>query len=188
MKIVILLGIALALAIDAFAVTVGLACSLGGLNRRQVFRLAFHFGLFQFIMPILGWLIGENLLKLISRYDHWVAFGLLLLIGVRMVVESFKDKDQKYKGLDPTRGWSLILLALATSQDALATGLSLPVIGLNILIASLMIGITAFSLTYLASFVGPVMGKAFGRRAELAGGLILILIGLKILFDHLGKG
>lgn len=188
MKIVILLGIALALAIDAFAVTVGVSCSLGGLNRRQVFRLAFHFGLFQFIMPVLGWLIGENLLKLISNYDHWVAFGLLLIIGLKMAAESFKDQSEKYKGADPTRGWSLFLLALATSQDALATGFSLPVIGLNVWAASLVIGITAFTLTSIASRVGPVMGQAFGRRAELVGGLILILIGLKILFDHLGKG
>jgi len=104
-----------------------------------------------------------------------------------MVWQSFKNEDEKYRDSDPTRGWSLLVLALATSQDALATGLSLAVIGINIWVASLVIGVTAFSMTWLASRVGPLLGKAFGRRAELAGGLILILIGFKILFDHLGK-
>lgn len=188
MKAVILAGIALALAVDAFAVTVGLACSLSGLSRRQVFRLAFHFGFFQFMMPVIGWFIGENLIKLISGYDHWIAFGLLLFVGLRMVWQSFKNEDEKYRDSDPTRGWSLLVLALATSQDALATGLSLAVIGINIWVASLVIGVTAFSMTWLASKVGPLLGRVFGRRAELAGGLVLILIGFKILFDHLGKG
>jgi putative Mn2+ efflux pump MntP len=123
---------------------------------------------------------------LISRYDHWLAFGLLLLVGLKMVVESFRSDEEKYKDNDPTRGWPLLVLALATSQDALATGLSLPVLGLNIWVASPVIGLTAFALTILASLIGPVMGRVFGRRAELAGGIILILIGLKILFDHLG--
>ncbi|MDI6846133.1 MAG: manganese efflux pump MntP family protein [Candidatus Saccharicenans sp.] len=188
MKAIILAGIALALAVDAFAVTLGLACSPSGLNRRQVFRLAFHFGFFQFLMPVIGWFIGENLLKLISSYDHWVAFGLLLVVGLRMIRESFRDENEKYRGTDPTRGWSLLVLALATSQDALATGLSLAVIGINIWVASLVIGLTAFSMTWSASKVGPLLGRVFGRRAELAGGLILILIGFKILFDHLGRG
>ncbi|MDD8031687.1 MAG: manganese efflux pump MntP family protein [Acidobacteriota bacterium] len=186
MKIMVLAGISLALAVDAFAVTVGLACSLNGLNRRQVFRLAFSFGFFQFLMPILGWLIGDQLQKLISRYDHWVAFGLLLLVGVKMVVESFRSEEEKYKDNDPTKGWPLLILALATSLDALATGLSLPVLGLNLWVASPVIGLTAFALTVLASRIGPAMGRVFGRRAELAGGLILVMIGLKILFDHLG--
>ncbi len=187
MNILVLVGIALALAVDAFAVTVGLACSLSGLGRQQVFRLAFHFGLFQFMMPVIGWFIGENLLKLISSYDHWVAFGLLLLVGLRMVRQSFRNEDEKYQGKDPTRGWSLLVLALATSQDALAAGFGLAVLGINIWISALVIGLTAFSLTWVASRVGPLMGRVFGRRAELVGGLILILIGVKILLDHLGK-
>ncbi len=186
MKVIVLLGIALALAVDAFAVTVGLACSLSGLNRRQVFRLAFHFGLFQFLMPVIGWFLGENLIKVISRYDHWVAFGLLAAIGLKMIIQSFKVEQDKYQGQDPTRGWALVVLALATSQDALAAGFSLAVLGINIWVASLVIGLTAFTLTQLASRVGPVLGRTFGRWAELVGGLILILIGVKILADHLG--
>lgn len=185
MKAVILLGIALALAIDAFAVTVGLACSFSGLSRGQAFRLASSFGFFQFIMPVIGWFVGENLLKLISRYDHWVAFALLLIVGGKMIIESFQAKEGKCLGKDPTRGWSLLLLALATSQDALATGLSLAVLGLNLWIASTVIGLTAFVLTLLASRLGPLLGQVFGRRAEFLGGLILISIGVKILFDHL---
>jgi putative Mn2+ efflux pump MntP len=185
MKILILIGIALALAIDAFAVTVGLSCSLPGLNRRQTFRLAFHFGLFQFIMPLIGWFIGDNLLKHISRYDHWVAFGFLLIVGLKMIIESFRQEDERNSNKDQTSGWALLLLALATSQDALAVGLSLPVIGFNLWWACTVIGLTAFSMTILASRLGPLLGKVFGRRAELAGGLILIMIGIKIIFDHL---
>ncbi len=176
----------MALAVDALAITIGIACSLNGLTCRQAFRLAFSFGFFQFLMPIVGWLVGDQLLKLISRYDHWVAFGLLLLVGVKMVVESFRSGGEKYKDNDPTKGWSLLVLALATSQDALATGLSLPVLELSLWVASPVIGLTTFVLTVLASRIGPAMGRVFGRRAELAGGLILVLIGLKILFDHLG--
>ncbi|HEK86102.1 MAG TPA: manganese efflux pump [Candidatus Aminicenantes bacterium] len=185
MKILVLLGLALALAMDAFAVTVGLSCSRLKLNHRQTFRLAASFGLFQFIMPIIGWLIGENLLKLISSYDHWLVFGLLLLVGFKMIIESFRSDDDRYQGKDPTGGWTLLLLALATSQDALATGLSLPVIGLNIWLASIVIGAVAFNLTLLANRVGLFLGKSFGHRTEILGGLILILIGIKILFDHL---
>lgn len=186
MKALILLGIAVALALDAMAVTIGLACYLNGLDRRQTFRLALHFGVFQFIMPVIGWFIGENLLRLVADYDHWIAFGLLLLIGLRMIRESFKKDEERFNAQDPTRGWSLIVLALATSQDALATGLSLPVLGINIWLVSAVIGLMAFSLTVASSRVGPLLGKVFGRRAEVAGGVILILIGLKILIDHLG--
>jgi len=95
MKSIILLGLALALAVDAFAVTVGLSFSCSGLKSGQSFRLAFAFGFFQFLMPVIGWLIGENLLKLVARYDHWVAFGLLVLIGGRMAIESFRPGRQK---------------------------------------------------------------------------------------------
>lgn len=188
MNVVILAGIALALAIDAFAVTGGLACSLSGLSRRQAFRLAFHFGLFQFMMPVVGWFIGENLIKLISRYDHWVAFGLLVLVGLRMISQSFRAEEDRFKGNDPTRGWSLLALALATSQDALAAGFGLAMLGINIWVSALVIGLTAFSLTWAASRVGLLLGRVFGRRAELIGGLVLIVIGLKIIFDHIGKG
>jgi len=187
MKVVILFGLALALAVDALAVTVGLSCSCSGLKSGQSFRLAFAFGFFQFLMPVIGWLIGENLLKLVARYDHWVAFGLLLLIGGRMAIESFRPGDKKYNGKDLTRGWPLLTLAIATSLDALATGLSLPVLGLNIWLASLVIGLTAFIVTIIGSRLGPALGQILGRRAELAGGLVLIMIGLKILFDHLGQ-
>ena len=187
MKVIILLGLALALAVDAFAVTVGLSCSLSGLKTRQAFRLASYFGFFQFLMPVVGWLIGEHLLKLIKRYDHWIAFGLLVLIGGRMALESFWSRDKKYNGKDLTRGWPLLVLSVATSLDALACGLSLPVIGLNVWLASLVIGLTAFTLTVIGSRLGPALGQVLGRRAELFGGLVLVFIGFKILFDHLGQ-
>jgi len=185
MKILMLIGIALALALDAFAVTVGLSCSPPGLNRRQAFRLAFHFGLFQFIMPLIGWFIGDKLLKLIFRYDHWVAFGFLLIVGLKMIIGSFHKESERNSNQDQTSGWPLLLLALATSQDALAVGLSIAFIGINLWLACSVIGLTAFLMTILASRLGPLLGRVFGRKAELAGGFILILIGIKIIIDHL---
>jgi len=104
-----------------------------------------------------------------------------------MAMESFRPGGNKYNGQDLTRGWPLLTLAVATSLDALATGLSLPVIGLNIWLASLVIGLTAFVITMIGSRLGPALGQALGRRAELVGGLVLIIIGFKILFDHLGQ-
>ena len=130
MNFFLVLPIALALAMDAFAVSVGLGVSHKGLSRRQVFRLATGFGLFQFLMPLLGWLAGQTIIESIKTVDHWVAFGLLFLLGSKMIYESFRgqDKENKSRG-DQTRGLVLLLLSVATSIDALAVGLSFAALG-----------------------------------------------------------
>ncbi len=186
MSFPVVLGVALGLAMDAFAVTLGLGCSLRGLTRGQSFRLAFHFGLFQFFMPILGWAAGTRIEAHIRAFDHWIAFGLLAFVGGKMIVESFRSASEDgRRGGDPTRGHRLFLLSVATSIDALAVGLSLAVLEVKILYPAAVIGAVAFGMTILGSRLGPVLGKVVGRRAELLGGIVLILIGIKILADHL---
>jgi putative Mn2+ efflux pump MntP len=186
MNLWLILGIALALAMDAFAVSLGLACALRGLTRPQSFRLAFHFGLFQFGMPILGWLAGTRLLGLIARFDHWVAAGLLAFVGGRMIYESFHLSEAEKAGRpDQTRGQALLLLAVATSIDALAVGLSLGVVSVPILVPALIIGLVCFGVTLAGAKLGPLVGRVLGKWAELAGGLALIGIGARILVGHL---
>jgi len=185
-SILLVLGIALALALDAFAVSLGLGLSLKPATSGQTFRLAFHFGLFQFLMPVVGWAAGETLIRYIEKYDHWVAFALLLGVGGKMIVESFRpEKGSAAERADPTRGISLLVLSVATSLDALAVGLSLAALRVAIILPAVVIGIVAFTMTATGMKIGPVLGKVIGRRAELLGGVILILIGIKILADHL---
>jgi len=186
MSFVFILGIAVALAMDCFAVTMGLACGARGLTMKQAVRMAAAFGAFQFVMPVAGWFAGDRLLGLIRSFDHWVAFGLLVMIGGRMIYESLGLSDEEKAGRpDQTLGTRLVLLALATSIDALAVGLSLGVIRTNILYPAAIIGVTSFVLTVVGAKLGPVVGRIAGRRAELLGGLILIGIGIKILIEHL---
>ncbi len=179
-------AIAVALAMDAFAVAVVTGLTVKPLTRRHVFRLAFHFGLFQFLMPIIGWAAGYAVQKHIADYDHWVAFGLLAFIGGKMIWGSIRgDGHEQNSGSDPTSGWQLVLLSIATSIDALAVGLSLGLIGSSIIKPALIIGIVAAGFTTLGTALGRKIGSVWGKRVEIAGGLILIGIGIKIVIDHL---
>jgi len=185
-SILLILGVALGLAMDAFAVSLGLGLSLRPATSGQTFRLAFHFGLFQFLMPVLGWAAGESLIRYIGGYDHWIAFALLLGVGGKMIGESLRpEKEPGLRRSDPTRGVSLFVLSVATSLDALAVGLSLAALQVAIVFPAVIIGIVAFTMTIIGMKIGPALGKVIGRRAELLGGVVLILIGIKILADHL---
>lgn len=186
MSVVVILSIALALAMDAFTVSVGISLRPEQLGTRQAIRLSLAFGFFQFMMPVLGWLAGTRILSLIQAFDHWVAFGLLFLIGCRMVYASLQTQSfSRTRSQDPTRGWSLLILSVATSIDALAVGLSFAAIGMTILYPSVLIGVVAFLMSLLGTRLGPILGQIVGRRAEFVGGLVLIAIGIKILADHL---
>ncbi|MFQ6070799.1 MAG: manganese efflux pump MntP family protein, partial [Candidatus Aminicenantales bacterium] len=185
MSIFIVLGIAIALAMDAFGVSLGMSAALKNITQRQVLRVAFAFGLFQFMMPILGWLAGTSIQRYIETFDHWVGFGLLLIIGGRMAYHSLKVKEEKEERIsDPTRGALLLLLALATSIDALAVGLSLAVIDGGIIYPAVVIGLVAFTVTVFGMKMGSAFGSLVKRGGELVGGLILILIGVIILLEH----
>jgi putative Mn2+ efflux pump MntP len=186
MSFVFILGIAVALAMDCFAITLGLACGTRRLTMKQAVRMACYFGGFQFVMPVAGWIAGDRMLGLIGSFDHWIAFGLLAAIGGRMIYESVGMSDEeKASRPDQTRGKRLLVLALATSIDALAVGLSLGVVRTGILFPAAVIGVTSFLLTIVGAKLGPVVGRVVGKRAELIGGLILIGIGVKILVEHL---
>ena len=178
-----ILGISLALAMDAFAVALAAGAVLNPLTRRHLFRLGFHFGLFQALMPIGGWLIGIAVQNWISAYDHWIAFVLLAFVGVRMIVEAFDEKDDKSVS-DPTRGLTMVMLSVATSIDALAVGLSLAMLGISIWQPAAVIGIVAAVLTVFGMLMGRRLGSNWGKRVEVCGGLVLCIIGLKILLEH----
>lgn len=179
------IGLAFALAMDAFAVSIATGITLREINARHVFRLAFHFGLFQFLMPVIGWLAGLSLYRWISTFDHWIAFALLGFIGGKMLWESFDHDADEERG-DPTRGWMLVTLSVATSIDALAVGLSLALLDVSIWTPSVVIGIVAAAMTAVGMRFGSRLGARFGRVAERVGGIVLILIGLRILATHLG--
>ncbi len=180
-----LIFIAFALAIDAFTVALAAGAYLLKANRRQMFRLSFHFGLFQFLMPILGWLAGSMFAEVIEAVDHWIAFALLGYIGVRMIVLSFREGNERMKK-DVTRGWSLIQLSIATSIDALAVGLSLSMIDSEIMFPSVVIGLVAAMMTLLGLRLGEHIASKVSKRMELVAGIVLILIGVRIVLDHTG--
>ena len=184
MDAITLLGLALALAMDAFAVALGTGAVLSRLTGRQLFRLSFHFGLFQSLMPVIGWLAGLTIMQWVEAWDHWIAFSLLAIIGGRMIYEAFSDKE-KTDDRDPTKGLSLVLLSIATSIDALAVGFSLSVIGVSIWMPALVIGLVAGVLTIAGMLLGGRIGDRWGTRVEVFGGLVLIAIGIKILIEHL---
>ncbi len=180
-----ILGIALALAMDAFAVSIVIGLSLANLTKRHIFRLAFHFGLFQALMPVCGWLAGKAVHEYIAAFDHWIAFSLLAFLGGKMLLAAYRGQDAEMENGDPTRGASLVILSIATSIDALAVGLSLAMIGATILLPALIIGIVAATLTTIGMLLGGKIGTIWSKWAETAGGVILIAIGLRILYTHM---
>lgn len=179
-----LVGIALGLAMDAFAVSVATGLALAAVTPRHVFRIAFHFGLFQFLMPILGWLAGRQMTQFAAAWDHWIALALLGYVGGKMLYEAW-DKDDDSAQTDPTRGWSLVTLSVATSIDALAVGFSMALLEVSIWGPAVVIGLVAAALSTVGIVFGGRLGKKSGRWAEIVGGLVLIGIGLKIVAEHL---
>lgn len=189
MPIVSILGIAVGLAADAFSVCVAAGATIKKLNARHYFRLAFHFGLFQSLMPLAGYLCGSAIAKWISAWDHWIVLVILSFIGGKMIWESFPKKgegDEAECGKkDPSRGSTLVMLAIATSVDAAAVGFSFSTLGVPILLPAVIIGFVCVAFSALGVFLGCGIGKAIGKWAERLGGLVLIGIGIKILVEHL---
>jgi len=176
--------IAFGLSPDCFAVALGASTSLKRHFWRRALRLSFFFGLFQGLMPLIGFLAGSTVVGLIEDYDHWLAFGLLALVGGRMLWEAYRGEEEKK--VDIGKMWIVLTLSVATSIDALAVGLSFAFLEVDIWLASITIGIVAFSITLLAFAIGRRVGHLLGRYAEVAGGLILIGIGIKVLVEHMG--
>jgi putative Mn2+ efflux pump MntP len=178
--------IAVALAMDAFAVSIAAGVALKSVSARQTFRLAWHFGLFQALMPVIGWSAGLTVRTRIEAYDHWVAFALLVFVAQGMLRSAFKGEKSEDSAKDPTQGLTMVMLSVATSIDALAVGLSLSMINVSIWTPALIIGIVAGAFTTAGMHLGKAIGSAARLRhwAELTGGLVLLAIGLNILRAH----
>lgn len=184
MSFIEILLIALGLAMDAFAVCVGAGATRFINGPRPVFRLAFHFGLFQALMPVLGWLAGVRIERFIAAFDHWIAFGLLAFVGIRMIRSGLDPSDEAVV-TDPSRGGTLVMLSVATSIDAFAIGLSLAVLRVDVFLPALVIGLVAATLSLVGLSIGNRLGQLFGKRMATVGGLILIAIGVRVVLTHL---
>ena len=175
--------IAIGLAMDAFAVSIASGISLKKCCISNAARIALSFGLFQALMPILGWIAGQTLRSSISHVDHWIAFGLLAFIGGKMIYES--RQIDSCKRTDPLQPGTLLLLSIATSIDALAVGFSLAILNVHLFLPVLVIGIVTFVLSFIGVYLGDRIGHICEKQVELIGGLVLIGIGVKILIEHL---
>ena len=184
MSILEMILIAIGLAMDASAVSMTAAAAGFVNDNRAVFRLAFHFGFFQALMPFIGWLLGSTVVDYISMWDHWIAFILLAIVGSRMIYSGFFPDNDRLT-VDPSKGWTLITLSIATSIDALAAGLSFSILHVNIWLPCLLIGVITAILSALSTRIGKTAGAWLGHRVEILGGLILLGIGFRILIIHL---
>ena len=183
MSLAELFVIAVGLSMDAFAVSVCKGLAMPKMNWKGALLVGLYFGGFQAAMPLFGYFLGSSFSLAIRAYDHWVAFILLAVIGANMIKESFSKEDEcPNPDLDVK---NMVLLAIATSIDALAVGVSMAFMSVHILASAAVIGVVAFALSVTGGLVGRRLGCLFQRRAELTGGLVLIAIGVKILIEHL---
>ena len=174
--------LAVGLSMDAFAVSVCKGLSLGKIKAKHMCLAGIWFGGFQALMPLVGYFLGSFFADVITKYSHWIAFALLAFLGAKMIKESFESEE-----LDDNMGWkTMLVLAVATSIDASAVGVTFAFLDVNILFAVIVIGVTTFAFSAAGVKIGSVFGAKYKSKAEIAGGIILILIGLKILLDGLG--
>ena len=177
------------LSMDAFAVSICKGLSMRKVNKKQCLVIGLFFGGFQALMPFIGWVLGSQFEQYITSIDHWIAFILLGFIGGKMVVEAIREKDEAVEvgKMDPPLDLKeMFILAIATSIDALAVGITFAFLQVPIVEAISIIGITTFVISVIGVYVGNFFGNRYKKKAELAGGMILILIGVKILLEHLG--
>ena len=174
--------LAVGLYMDAFAVSVCKGLSLGKIKAKHMCLAGIWFGGFQALMPLVGYFLGSFFADVITKYSHWIAFALLAFLGAKMIKESFESEE-----LDDNMGWkTMLVLAVATSIDASAVGVTFAFLDVNILFAVIVIGVTTFAFSAAGVKIGSLFGEKYKSKAEIAGGIILILIGLKILLDGLG--
>ena len=180
--------IGVGLAMDAFAVSICKGLAMEKVNKKQAVVIGLYFGGFQALMPLIGWFLGVSFQKYITSIDHWIAFILLVFIGGKMIWEAVKDPDiEEIREKDPPLNHKeMVMLAVATSIDALAVGITFAFLNTPIIEAIVIIGVTTFALSIFGVFVGNFFGTKYKKKAEIAGGIILVLIGAKILLEHLG--
>ena len=170
---------------DCLAVAIAGSISMPGVSHRQILRVALAFGLFQFGMLVGGWYAGHTVVETVEAYDHWIAFGLLLLVGAHMLWEAIRGEEDGHKRTDITRGIPLLTLSIATSIDSLGVGLSLAFVESRVWLAALIVGSVCFLITAAGFYAGKRAGGWLGRWADVLGGLVLIGIGVRILITHL---
>lgn len=185
MGIIEIIVLALGLSMDSFAVSIMGGVVLKKFCWKKAVKIGFFLGMFQALMPLLGWLAGKEFKHLIENYDHWIAFGVLLLLGVKMIIESLRKENPEQCCFDPSDTKTLIGLSLATSIDALAVGISFAFLNINMCSPTIIIGLTTFICSIAGIYTGVHFGKRIKTGAEIMGGVILILIGIKILMEHL---
>ncbi len=182
-----ILIISLGLSMDCFAVTISNGICIPHIKKKQIFKIAFFFGVFQGIMPILGWFLGLAFKESVASIDHWISFSILSIIGLKMIIEAINEKpnEKKFNILNTK---ILITLSIATSIDAFVVGLSFAFLNINIIISSISIAIITFLVSILGIYIGKNFRKVISSKwAEIIGGIILIGIGTKILIEHLHK-
>lgn len=184
MEFISVLLIAVGLAMDAFAVSICKGLAMKEPPFRSILIIGLWFGIFQALMPIIGYFLGNSFYSLISDFDHWIAFGLLLIIGLNMIRESLSSEEEEMDASIDSK--TMLILAIATSIDALAVGISLAMDNTNIYTAALTIGIVTLIISMIGVKIGAKVGGKLGKRAEFFGGLILVLIGVKIVLEHSG--
>ena len=183
MEVMTIFLIALSLAMDAFAVSIANGVSVIHFGKKEAIKQGIYFGLFQFLMPLLGWLLGISVKNAMEAIDHWIAFFLLALIGGSMIWESLRKEEQK--NITVLTNKNLVLQAIATSIDALAIGVSFAILEVHIVFASAVIGVVAFVLSYIGGILGKYLGEFLQKKASIAGGIVLIVVGFKILLEHM---
>jgi manganese efflux pump family protein len=184
MSLITILAISFGVAIDALAVAFSCGTSMRQEKKlASAIKLGIAFGFFQILMPVLGWLAGSELKKYIEPFDHWTAFIILALIGLKMIYESI-NKKELCPAVDIDKPKVLLLLALATSIDALMVGVGFSILDVNIVVPVISMGIITFLMSFIGTMVGERLGFKFGKRIEILGGLVLVGIGLKILLEH----
>jgi putative Mn2+ efflux pump MntP len=183
MKIIEIIALAIGLAMDAFAVSICKGLSVKKVQVKHYFITAAYFGGFQALMPLIGYLLGISFQNMISNIDHWVAFVLLTIIGINMIKESFSKEENVN---DSFSFKEMLPLAIATSIDALAVGVTFAFLKVNIILAVVLIGVITFVFSMLGIKIGKVFGNKYKNKAELLGGVVLILLGIKILLEHVG--
>jgi manganese efflux pump family protein len=185
MELVTLILIAIGLSVDSFAVSLSCGLIMCEITFRKAARIAFSMAFFQALLPLIGWFIGSKIASYVVVYDHWIAFGLLTIIGGKMIAESLGTEEENKKKANPLDFKYLIGISLATSIDAFIIGISFAFIKVNLFFSTFIIGFTTFFFSMLGILFGKKTGVKFGKKMETAGGIILFLIGLKILIEHL---
>lgn len=184
MNIISIILVAISLSFDTFAVSVSTGFAIKKIRFLQILKIALILALFQSAMPLIGWCLGSQIEKIINNYDHWIAFVLLVILGTKMIIESFKNKNETNNtNLLNTR--IIIGIAIATSIDALVIGVSFAFIKMNIFLAVIIIGLVTFIASILGIVLGKNFGHHFGNKMEIVGGIILIAIGIRILINHI---